>query len=450
MKSNTKALETAEEFSEDNLPENIPLMSNLERTIGLPANVLEETALECKALVRKREVKTAFDLLRIVLAYAVCDWSLRFVGAWCVLLGIGFLSDVAIRKRLRNCNQWLGVLVMKLLQARQIEIPPQRGVRLRMQDATVISKPGSKGTDFRIHVSMDLGNLCMDGIEVTDEHTGETLAHYPTQPGDIRVGDRGYAFASSLGPVLASQGWLVVRANSQNMPLKTLDGQRFYFRDWLPNLTQPTECQTWLETPQGNFRLRTIACPLPPEKAEDARRRVRKAAQKKGRTPSPEALLAAGFVLLVTNLPVEEFDILTVLSFYRLRWQIELLFKRLKSLLALDNLRSKDQYLAQTYLLGKMLAALLIDQAIQQVAIQQPDWLTSQDRPASVWRITCLFIDCFRNLIRGDIKWQNILASLPSIKRYLCSSPRRRIDQLSRARALLAALSRTCPFVPSP
>jgi hypothetical protein len=282
VKSNTKIPETAAEFTEDKLPGNIPVMSSLEKVVGIPADVLEETAWTCKALVRKREVKTAFDLLRIVLAYAVCDWSLRFVGAWCVLLGIGFLSDVAIRKRLKKSNQWLGTLIVRLLQARQIEIRPQAGIRLRIQDATVISKPGSQGTDFRIHVSLDLGNLCLDGIEVTDEHTGETLAHYSTQPGDIRVGDRGYAFASSLGPVLASQGWLVVRVNWQNMSLKTLDGQRFYFKDWLPDVIQPTECLTWLETPQGSFCLRTIACPLPPEKAEEARRRVRKAAQKKG------------------------------------------------------------------------------------------------------------------------------------------------------------------------
>jgi hypothetical protein len=139
-----------------------------------------------------------------------------------------------------------------------------------------------------------------------------------------------------------------------------------------------------------------------------------------------------------------------VLSFYRLRWQIELLFKRLKSLLALDNLRSKDNQLAQTYLLGKMLAALILDQAIQQVAVKQPAWLTSLERPASVWRITCLFVDCFRNLLRGNLTWENVLLSLPSLKRYLCSSPRRRVSQLAWARTLLATLSGTCPRVSLP
>ena len=146
-------------------------------------------------------------------------------------------------------------------------------------------------------------------------------------------------------------------------------------------------------------------------------------------------------MLLVTNLPTDQFDIPTVLTFYRLRWQIELLIKRLKSLLVLDNLRSKDTRLAQTYLLGKMLAALLIDQSIQQVAIRQPTWLSALERPVSVWRITSWFLDCFRDLVRGDLDWEMVLESLPSLKRYLCSSPRKRHQQLAEASALLAKLA---------
>lgn len=441
MKSSIKSTERIDDFPAEVHPENMPLMSSLEKVIGLSAEILEETAFTCKALVRKREVKRATDLLRMVLAYAVCDWSLRFIGMWCVLLGIGCLSDVAVYHRLQNCNQWLGQLIGLLLKERQVAMSSLAGIRLRLQDATVISKPGSSGTDYRIHLSLNLGSLSLDGIEVTDAHTGETLAHYAAQPGEIRIGDRGYAFASSLGSVLGSEGWLVVRINWQNLPLTTPDGTRLSFKDWLPSVVEPSECQALLKTPQGIFCLRVIACPLPPEKAEEARRRARKAAQKKGRTPSPETLLAAGFVLLVTNLPVAEFDILTVLSFYRIRWQIEMLIKRLKSLLALDALRAKDIKLAQTYLLGKLLAALLIDQSIQQVKVQQPDWFTSVERPASIWRLTAVFVDYFRNLVRGDFTWAQILEKLPDLQRYLCATPRKRTQQLASARALLAKLS---------
>ncbi|MDI6770217.1 MAG: hypothetical protein QMD04_11160, partial [Anaerolineales bacterium] len=58
--------------------------------LRLPANIdLEAMATETKALLRHREIKSAVGLLRMVFAYAICDWSLRMVGAWCAIIGIG-------------------------------------------------------------------------------------------------------------------------------------------------------------------------------------------------------------------------------------------------------------------------------------------------------------------------------------------------------------------------
>ncbi|MGB9593423.1 MAG: transposase [Anaerolineae bacterium] len=82
-----------------------------------------------------------------------------------------------------------------------------------------------------------------------------------------------------------------------------------------------------------------------------ARRKARKAARKnKHRTPDERTLLAAGFVLVLTNLPVSAWPAQDVLGLYRFRWQVEMLIKRLKSLLALDGLRARDPHLAQAYL----------------------------------------------------------------------------------------------------
>ncbi len=50
---------------------------------------------------------------------------------------------------------------------------------------------------------------------------------------------------------------------------------------------------------------------------------------------------------------------------YRLRWQIELAFKRVKSLLHLDTLRAKDPELAKAWIFANLLAAFLIDDIIQ-------------------------------------------------------------------------------------
>ena len=116
---------------------------NLRERLGID---LEGTAKETKAFA-KREITSAKDLLRLILFYVRSDWSLRLVGAWALLVGIGYLSDVAVLKRLRNSQNWIGKLV-----------------------ATTISVPGSQGIDWRIHLSFDLGNFCLDGVEITDKH----------------------------------------------------------------------------------------------------------------------------------------------------------------------------------------------------------------------------------------------------------------------------------------
>jgi IS4 transposase len=405
---------------------------------------LDMTAKQTKALLRKREIKQAADLLRLVLAYAVCDWSLRLVGVWCAVIGLGHLSDTAILKRLQHCQKWLGHLVGVLLDVRLAQLSQQPGIHLRLMDATVVSRPGSTGTDWVIHLSLDLTHLCVDGVEVTDAHSGETLARHPLQPHEIRVGDRGHAFARSMGPVLAEDGWLVVRTNWQNLPLQYPDGSKVDVIEVIRTtnaLQSVVEQQVWLPTPQGCFPLRLIVAALPQEAADAARRRVRKAYRKKGKTPDARTLLAAGFTLIVTNLPAEQWTAEQVLRLYRLRWQVELHFKRLKSLLHLDHLRAQNPQLAQVYLLGKLLAALLLDHLTHQVRRACPDWFQSLERPVSVWRVTALLFDAFRAIVRGQITLLQIFQALPYLGRFLCDAPRRRVQQLAHARLLLDRLS---------
>lgn len=400
---------------------------------------LEETARETQALVRCREVKRASDLLRMVFAYAVCDWSLRIVGAWCLLIGIGNLSNVAVLKRLRKCNRWLGELIVAVMLKRRLCLTSMPGVRLRLIDATALSQPGSQGTDWRFHLSMDLGNLCIDEVEVTDVRGGETLNRFVTHPDEIVVADRGLATAKGIGPVLASKAWIVLRITWRHISFETAQRQPFDLIRWLYTVDRPMEHKVRLDTPQGHFALRLLACPLPPEKAEKARQRVRQIAKKKGRTPSKKSLFMAGYVVLITNLPNPIWDIAQVFAIYRIRWQVELLFKRLKSLLNLNGLRSKDPDLSQTYLLGKLLAALLLDEFIRASSKLCPEWFLALDHPVSLWRLTALFQTTFQNMVCGNVTFTRVFSLLPKLRRYLCDAPRKRRQQLAWARLLFYA-----------
>lgn len=412
-----------------------------EKVVGELGQDLGRVARESKALVRGRKIRGAENLLRLVLAYAVCDWSLRLVGAWAAIQKIAEVSDVALLYRFCGCGRWLGILVMGVLQQRNEYLRQLDGVRLRLMDATVISRRGSQGTDWRIHASMDLGKMCLDGVDLTNAHSGESLARFPARADEIWVCDQGYATPKGLGAVLAAAVRLVIRINWQNLPLQTAEGQPLKLITWLKTLSCITDCPVFLPTPQGNFPVRLIACPLSPAEAEQARQRVRQRCQKKGKQPQPNTLLAAGFVLLLTNLPSNTWEVARILWLYRLRWQIELQFKRLKSLLQFDHLRAQDARLIQTYLLAKLLAALLLEHLVQQAEEQYPTLTQSLQRPLSLWRLHALLWLGIRNLIVGQCSLLSILSALPSLRRYLCDPPRSRPQQLAWARRVLARLS---------
>jgi hypothetical protein len=278
---------------------------------------------------------------------------------------------------------------------------------------------------------------------VTDASGGETLARHAVEAGDIFMVDRGYAHRRGIGHVVSQFGRVVVRLNLQNVPLEDAAGNPIDLVAWLrqSGTAGPAEREVWVVTPQGRFALRLVVAPLPEEAANAARRRVRENASKKGRTPTAETLVAAGFVILLTNLPVEDWDTRSVLALYRLRWQVELVFKRLKSLWHLDHLRAKNPAVVQVYLLGKILGALLAEELTGHARQMCPGWFTDPLRPISQWRLQAWWREALCAAVRGSLTLAECLAALPQLGRYLCDTPRRRRQQQAAAVRLFQALS---------
>ena len=361
---------------------------------------------------------------------------------WWELQGFGRFSPPAVLKRLRHSVRWLGLLVGEVQRSRNVRLEGRPGICLRVMDATAISEPGSLSTDWRVHLCLDLGTGCMTGIQLTDAHGAEVLTRFATKADEITVADRGYGHANGMGPVLAAGGQLVVRTSWQNLRLEGETGERVGVAEWLSRVRKTPgsgswERLVWLPTPQGRFRLRLIAYRLPEDKAEAARRRARKASRKKGRTVDQRTLVAAGFVLVVSSLPVELWLPQDVLELYRIRWQVEIQIKRLKSVFLLDELRVQAPELAQAYLLGKLLRALLAEEMAQQVMTCHPDWLTDGQRPLNLWTLTQLCWQVLASMVRGHLSWAIAMATSRRLHRFLCDTPRKRHSQRWSAHALL-------------
>jgi hypothetical protein len=425
--------------------ENQTTWTAIETRLGLD---LAESARRSKALIRRREIQSAGDLLRLGLVYCQQDWSLQEMGAWGVLQGIGNLSDVAVLQRLRKCASWFEYLVYHCLEQRQQELRQLGQIRLRLQDASVINAPGSTQPEWRLHLKLDVGQCCMMGAEITDAHGGEGFARLPIEADEIVVGDRAYSYFRSIAAVLSQQAHVVTRINWTSLPLFQADGARFALTDWLRQLQAPAEQPVYIQQGEERYSLRVIACPLPPQAAEEARRRARKKAREDKRNITDETLLAAGFILLVTDLSAELWPIARILCLYRVRWQVELQFKMCKSLLHFDALRTHDPQLARTYLFGKLLFLLLLEQLSQQVRLQQPAWFLDPDRPVCHWTLTDLLNQHLRQILVGSLSLARFWACLPALARYFCLSPRRRISQLAWIQAWLEHLSSDVSFFP--
>jgi hypothetical protein len=323
----------------------------------------EASAVSKLALRRHREIASAGDLLRLALAYGLCDFSLRQVAAWAALTGLGQMSNVAVLKRLQNAEAWLGHLIVRWLQERGLatQVP---ALRVRIVDATVISQPGSQGTDWRLHVGLDLAQLSLCSLELTGPEGGETLRRFAVAPGEILLGDRGYGHREGIASVLDQAGHVVVRLSWQNCPLHTSAGKPLEVLRAL-QLLDLGEIGDWpvqLRVQDRVYALRLVAVRKTPAATAREQEQIRRAAAKKKRQPDPGSLRAAGYTCVLTDLPAAGLPAAQVLELYRLRWQIEIAFKRLKGLLHLDDLRAKGPQLARTYLFAKLLGALIVDE----------------------------------------------------------------------------------------
>jgi len=209
---------------------------------------------------------------------------------------------------------------------------------------------------------VDLARVRVVGVHVTDVHVGESLTLFDVRPGDWVLADRGYSKVPALIALHTIGAQPVVRLNHGAVVATHLDHTPICWSAVLEDQQEQTirTIPIVLATSGGRSQIRGLlhAYRLSAQQAEAARR----AKRAKGRTPTKETMLLAGWVLVFTTLDAETVSGETILSLYGCRWQVELVIKRWKSLLDLDLLRARYQGpLADVWLHGKLLYASMIE-----------------------------------------------------------------------------------------
>lgn len=326
------------------------------------------------------------------------------------------ITDSSVDGRLRACKPWVKALLHQMLPTHLPTTLPD-GLRFVVVDGSCIQGPGARGTDYRLHVCMDLASLEFIEVRITDKHTGESLKDLPLGPGDVVVGDRGYCHAWAMGAAVRQGVQVMVRLNPHNMPLYHGDGSAPSGGvgtrvDWLQALQDqtPGTVQTLpvLLSAPGTQPVKGFvhAFRLDPKGAAEARRACRQRNSKKGRTPKQTTLFLAEWVLVFTTLDPKLVSAETVLELYRVRWQVEQAIKRWKSLMDADQLRARaGSPLAEVWLHGKMLYALLVERRMRRQVGDRFGRL-DVERTATWWRPYQMVQERMRGLITAAMFWQ--------------------------------------------
>ncbi len=334
--------------------------------LGLFPSDWEELGRSTGAVTRLRGFDSLNDLLRTLLLHVGCGWSLRETAVQAKLAGIADVSDVTLLNRLRQAEDWLRQLCQQLWKENGVKLEPGlKGRPVRLVDATTVKEPGKTGGQWRIHYSLRLPTLECDYFELTPTRgrkAGERLARFVLQAGEIVMADAGYSNPPGIAAVVQQGADICVRLNPASLPLFDERRRPFSLLEKIRSLRragETAEWRVWVKAEEQWINGRLCGVRKSEVAIQRAQRRLTRKRQQGKRTGTPEALEYACYVLVFTTLPSRQATKRQVLECYRLRWQIELTFKRLKSIVQLGHVPKHDDQSSRAWLYGKLFVALL-------------------------------------------------------------------------------------------
>lgn len=373
---------------------------------------LEKRAKRDGLIRQEGEPLEAECWLRLILMHVAGGLSLEQTVVRAQELDWAEISAMSLFRRLLQAQAWLADLTQYVLQEQRRQLGCSVGpfpYRLRVIDATDISEPGSTGTDWRLHYSIRLPELVCDYYELTDCHGGEKLGRFAFEPGELVLVDSGYNHRQGVAQVLKAGAQVVIRWNCSGFPLEDPSGRHFAPLGRLRPLAvgQSAEWPVQFRYEQEIYPLRLCGLRKSRLAAEQSRRRLLYNAQRKGKRADPLALKLSAYVLVLTSASPEVLSTKAVLDLYRGRWQIELVFKRFKSLLAGGTEPKTNDASARAWMQAKVLTALFLDRVLLEGGFLSPE--DGDFDEVSHWRVVLEVRDCLQRVLAPPLSLPHLL-----------------------------------------
>ncbi len=307
-----------------------------------------EKKLSSKNLIkRKRIVKNYRILIQAIFLFITQELSFQRLSDIMAFEYQTIMSDTAWRKQILKIAPDFFEATKECLDEAIKNDTKQNKYAL---DATNLSIKGNKNNYFRIHTEYDINNCYVKYALITDNHTAESMTHFPIDEGSIYFADRAYGKAKQFEYIINNKADFIVRISPFHIKLYK-DCECKEKVDLYENIVnEKFSLKCFFKSKDKVFPIRIIGIKKPREKQKNSEKKVKRKAQKNQYKASEKSIEFSKWFIVATSVNVTATDE-EIAEAYRKRWQIELFFKRMKTLLNLRSIRRSSLIYSKSIIL---------------------------------------------------------------------------------------------------
>jgi hypothetical protein len=348
-------------------------MENIARLMMELPKEYEEECFKQGAIIRKRGVTSPSDLMMLAMFHLQNGCTLMEISEIARVTKLGNMSDVAFMKRFEKCGSWFRYLNEKIATNCIINYQmPQwlAGKTLVAIDASDVREKGRSGRIYRLHYALDIFKMTSVEHKITTNKTGESICNFNFQPGSVVIADRCYATIKGMAHCVRLGAEYIIRMRKNSFTVRDDDNEKVDLSSLLSKLKteENLDISAFATNVNGDrMPVRICAKRKTPNAIAQTQNKLRRQEIRRQLTITDGAKAFNEYIIVITNIDgsVTAHDILEA---YRLRWQVEIYFKRLKSIMDFGELPKRRHDSIIAWLNGKIMIALLIEAIIAKVS----------------------------------------------------------------------------------
>lgn len=326
----------------------------------------EEECYRQGAIRRKRGVANAADLMMLSMFHLQNGCSLLEISEVARITKLGKMSDVAFMKRFEKCGNWFKKINEDLASECLVEYQKPEWLKDKSVvaiDASDVVEKGSTGRTYRLHFALDIYKMASVEHKITDVKTGESICNFNVNSNQLIVADRGYSTIRGIEHCIKNNADYIIRLRKNSFTVRTKDAEKIDLLSIFSALKHgecADLCAFATNLHGKKIPIRICAMRKTKEAIEDTRKKLKRKESKNQCKISDETKSFNEYIVVVTNVD-ETVSANEILELYRLRWQVEIYFKRLKSIMDFGELPKRRPDSVIAWLNGKLMVALLIE-----------------------------------------------------------------------------------------